>query len=234
VLAAAALSVAAAPAQAADPATDFAPDSAPVVAAQEISKSYWQATPCAGQVSITWMALGEGTNATSTWANPVGQYDAPQLNSDCQIAFNSALAWDWTRFCSVLVHEYGHLNGKPHSSDSADLMYPYYEKPVEQCVAAAPTQPAVVPEIVQPSAVLPALKNAAVAVSSSRRVKRGVIVVVHEPRKQAKRHTHKPHRLTRAQRKHRTARRQQAKRQQRVLRKLRAAHKSQTIKRTRG
>jgi len=206
-LAAAALS-AAPSAFAADPATDFAAGSAPVQAATDVAKTYWQATPCAGNVTITWMALSESTNATSTWANPVGQYDAPEQNSNCQIAFNSALTWDWTRFCSILVHEYGHLDGKPHSTDAADVMYPYYEKPVDQCVAAAPTQPAVVPEIQPPAADLPALKAPDTttpaptsstatprAVTASHHVKHAIIVVLREPRRHTRHHHRLRHRL---------------------------------------
>lgn len=223
VLAASALLFSAAPAHAADPATDFAPGTSPVTAAEEISKSYWQATPCGGQVSIVWMTLGEGTNATSTWTNPVGQYDAPEQNTSCQIAFNKALAWDWTRFCSILVHEYGHLAGRSHAEDPADIMYAFYEAPVAQCVAAAPAQPAVVPEVApaatQPTAALPALRVAQPrAVTSSRAVKRGNLVLVREPshkRKQHKHRGHKHHRKHGKHRRHRGGRHQHKKRHHR-------------------
>ena len=219
VLAAAAFS--AAPAYA-DPATDFAAGSAPVQAATDVAKSYWSTTPCGGNVSIVWMPLTDSTNATSTWSNPVGQYDAPEQNSNCQIAFNSSLTWDWTRFCSILVHEYGHLSGKPHSADAADVMYPYYEKPVDQCVAAAPTQPAVVPEIVQPSAVLPALKPEEApatastsstgtatkprAITSAHRVKHAILIVVREPKRHVTHRHHHLHHRHRLHRKHRAVR----------------------------
>lgn len=218
----AALALSAAPALAADPATDFAAGSAPVQSATDLAKGYWNVAPCGGNVSIVWMPLADTTNATSTWTNPVGQYSAPEQNGSCQVAFNSALTWDWTRFCSILVHEYGHLSGKPHASDEADVMYPYYEKPVDQCVAAAPTQPAVVPEIVQPAAVLPALKPEQApatdstsattrprAITSARRVKHAILIVVREPKRQGK---HRRHRLQPKHRKHRTAKRQTAKR----------------------
>lgn len=202
VLAAAALSFAAAPTQAADPATDFAAGTPAVQAAETIARDYWQATPCAGQVSLVWMRLTEGTNATSTWTNPVGQYDAPDQNGSCQIAFNSALSWDWTRFCSILVHEYGHLNGRAHADAASDVMFAFYEAPVAQCVAAAPAPAAAAPApVAEPVAIAaaPVVKAAAAtkprAISSARVTKRGVLVAVSEPRRHAKRgHQHRKHR----------------------------------------
>src|SRR5690349_16817466 len=95
----------------ADPAADYAPGTPATQAAEAIARDYWQATPCAGQVSIVWTSLTATTNATSSWANPVSQYGAPDQNNTCQVAFNQDLRWDWTRFCSVLVHEFGHLTG---------------------------------------------------------------------------------------------------------------------------
>ncbi|MCW2990390.1 MAG: hypothetical protein JWM73_984 [Solirubrobacterales bacterium] len=197
VLAASALLFAAPAVATADPATDFAAGSAPVQAAQAIALEYWHTAPCGGDVSLVWMGLTASTNATSTWQNPVGQYDAPEQNTACQIAFNNDLAWDWTRFCSILVHEYGHLNGHAHATEQSDVMYPFYEGPVAECVAAAPAQPAAEPTLALPAdPVLPALKAAASAaqpraISSSHAVKRGVLVVVREPRRHAKRHAHR-------------------------------------------
>lgn len=164
VLAASALSLAA-PAQAGDPAVEFAAGSATVQAAEAISRGYWQTTPCAGQASLVWMRLGDVTNATSTWTNPVGQYDAPEKNASCQITFNSALAWNWTRFCSILVHEYGHLTGHAHIDDAADVMYAYYETPVARCKAAVPSASAVpvTAAIAEPVAALPVPEAAAPA-----------------------------------------------------------------------
>jgi hypothetical protein len=190
ITAAAAALCCSAPALAADPAVEFAPGSPAATAAVELADSYWNTTPCGGTVSIVWTALSTSTNATSTWSNSVSEYDAPERNVDCQIVFNSALVWDWTRFCSILVHEYGHLDGRPHTDDADDVMYPYYERPVAQCVAAAPARRVVVSEPV-PSAATPATPAETKASSSSRKVKRAVIVVVREPKRRAARHRHR-------------------------------------------
>ena len=146
-LAACFLLLGSAPAHAADPAADFAQGSAPVAAAQAIAKAHWQTDPCGGEVRLVWTALGANVNATSTWANTHSQYDAPEQNTTCVVALNSTAAWDWTKFCSILVHEYGHLSGHAHTQDPADIMYAYYEHPVDECVAAAPVRATVAPAV---------------------------------------------------------------------------------------
>src|SRR5580765_8543039 len=117
-------------------------DAAAVARAQSIARAYWGVDPCGGAVGVSWAALGPDTNASSTWENPVGAYDDPAENADCEIVFNSAQDWDWPRFCTVLVHEYGHLSGHPHSSDRGDVMYPYYQQPVAPCDLAPAAPPA--------------------------------------------------------------------------------------------
>jgi hypothetical protein len=186
----AALALSAAPAaHASDPATDFAPGSPAVVAAADVATAYWGGAPCGGNVAIAWTALSASINATSTWTNPVGAYDRPDRNESCAIAFNATLAWDWTRFCSILVHEYGHLGGRPHSSDPGDVMYPYYEKPVDRCAASAPAAPAAAtPPLATPAA--PAATGVARAATSSRHVKHAILVVVRRPARHHRSHRH--------------------------------------------
>jgi hypothetical protein len=36
--------------------------------------------------------------------------------------------------CTLVLHEYGHLAGRGHSSDPASVMYPDYLRPDERCV----------------------------------------------------------------------------------------------------
>lgn len=187
VLAAVAALSFAAPASA-DPAADFAPGTPALAGALEIAGAHWQTSPCAGQVEIVWMGLSERINATSTWANPVSQYDAPEQNSACRIAFNTEQSWDWTRLCSILVHEYGHLSGHAHADARDDVMYAYYETPAPRCVAAAPVI-APVGVAADPAAAQPR------AISASRSAKRGRLVPV--KRRGPK---HRQHRRSGAQR----------------------------------
>jgi hypothetical protein len=118
----------------ASPQTTWAVGSAGMVAAQQIARAHWGVDPCGGQVAITWTQLDADINAVSSWSNPRSSYDDPQLNSDCSIQFNTVAPFDWSMFCTVVVHEYGHLSGKPHSTDPNDVMAPIYSKPVPECV----------------------------------------------------------------------------------------------------
>jgi matrixin len=110
----------------------------------QIAKSTWSTDPCGGQVTVSWGALGTDVNAQSSWTNPQSAYDAPQLNGDCSVTFNPSADFDWAKFCTVMVHEYGHLAGKPHSPDPNDVMNAYYTVPIQTCVNATPAdfQPA--------------------------------------------------------------------------------------------
>jgi hypothetical protein len=196
----------------ADPAVDFAPGAPAYETSAQIAQARWGVNPCGGQIAIVWMSLAPSTNATSTWSNPVGQYDAPEQNTTCQVTFNKDLAWDFTRFCSILVHEYGHLAGKPHVEDHADVMYAYYEAPVAECVAAAPAQPAPAPPaIAAPPAAEPmpavtgessttrAATSTPRAISSARRHKVGRLVLVRETNK---RHARKHRKVRHGKRGH--------------------------------
>src|SRR5690349_15736270 len=78
----------------ADPAVDFAPGTPAVQSAQAVAQTYWNTNPCGGQITLRWVSYSPTTNASSTWGNPIGQYTAPDKNTDCTITFNSALKWD--------------------------------------------------------------------------------------------------------------------------------------------
>ena len=36
-------------------------------------------------------------------------------------------------FCTVFVHEFGHLTGHQHVQDQNNVMYPIYVQPISQC-----------------------------------------------------------------------------------------------------
>ena len=139
----AALALGALPASAqADPATEFAVGSAPFQVAQQIARTHWGREACNGQVDLRWVTLAPLVNATASWTNPKTAYDNPELNGDCRIDFNATMDFDFTKFCTVVVHEYGHLNGQPHSPDIHDLMAPIYLDPLAACASAGPRQAA--------------------------------------------------------------------------------------------
>lgn len=121
------------------------PAAAPVTAAaQALGASHWQREACGGQVAITWEHLGSRTNAESRWSAPAG--GDPSTYMRCTIAFSLDARWDWPKFCTVTEHELGHLNGRAHVDDDADLMSPYYFDATPECRRApmpgAPTHKA--------------------------------------------------------------------------------------------
>src|SRR3954470_3132600 len=106
--------------------------------AQALAKQHWGTDPCGGQVEIVWSGLASDINAQSSWTNPTSAYDNPSQNGDCKITFNPGAEYDWPKFCTVTVHEYGHLAGRPHVNNDDDVMSPYYVKPVPECKRAEP------------------------------------------------------------------------------------------------
>jgi hypothetical protein len=114
----------------------YAVGSPGMLVAQGIARSTWGVDPCGGQIDISWGTDDPLINARSSWANPVGTYGAPQVNTQCRVVFNAAMAFSWEKFCTVLVHEYGHLSGHPHTVDGPDVMSPIYRAPLPACHAA--------------------------------------------------------------------------------------------------
>ena len=177
------------PAQPTAPADQaFAVGTPAMAAAENVAHTYWgDAAPCGGQVDIQWTDLTTDTNAISTWSNPTSAYDNPKQNSDCHIALNRLLEFDWSRFCTVLVHEFGHLTGHAHSPDPNNVMTAIYNGPVDVCLDAPAPAPAVTP-------ATPAPKPTATA--ASRSTTRAAKARTHRVRKhRTHRHTRRHHRL---------------------------------------
>jgi hypothetical protein len=124
----------------AHPESVFTIGSAAEQLAIQVAKTTWNADPCGGQVTVEWGTLGDDINAQSSWSNPQSAYDNPELNGSCKVTFNPGADFDWPKFCTVMVHEYGHLAGKPHSPDDRDVMAPYYTIPLQACVNSTPAE----------------------------------------------------------------------------------------------
>jgi hypothetical protein len=123
----------------------YAPGTPAMVAAMQIGTQRWGFPPCGGDIDVTWQPMPEGTNATSTWANPVAAYGAGAQNTACSIAFSTNAAYDWRKFCTVVVHELGHLAGHAHSARSDDIMAEYYSA-IEPTCARTPDPTGYLPE----------------------------------------------------------------------------------------
>lgn len=115
------------------PAERFAVGSPAMATAQQIAIAQWGAMPCNGQVTVEWGTDDANINARSYWANPTSSYGAPERNVQCRVVFNGQMRFDWPKFCTVLVHELGHLAGHDHTADGADVMSPIYRAPLPAC-----------------------------------------------------------------------------------------------------
>jgi hypothetical protein len=133
---------AAAPAAAQAPAgpdVRFAVGSPAMLAAQQIARAHWGVDPCGGVIDIAWVSQPESYNAVSSWANMGDPYADWQGNQDCRIEFNRDMTFRWGKFCTVLVHEYGHLAGQRHDEHPGELMSAIYDRPIADCVAPKQT-----------------------------------------------------------------------------------------------
>jgi hypothetical protein len=137
----------------------YAVGSPAMLAAQSIAVANWGGSPCGGAIDISWGQDDPTINARSYWANPRSAYDDPQLNTGCRIVFNVSMAFTWEKFCTVLVHEYGHLSGRPHTADGPDLMSPIYRAALPAC--SGTPDPSAAPSAAAPAAAPPAAAPAA-------------------------------------------------------------------------
>ena len=66
--------------------------------------------PCAGTIELHWESLGAAAAAQhrgSTW---------------CSIYVNTDEPMGWAEFCTLMIHEYGHVAGKNHREDVRSVM----------------------------------------------------------------------------------------------------------------
>lgn len=165
VLAACAVVPATRAAEPTDPVPDaparYGEDTPAMVTALQIGAQRWGRLPCGGEIALSWRAMPAGTNAASAWTNPVAAFGAPEHNTACQIAFSTTAAFDWRTFCTVAVHELGHLAGHPHSPRSDDIMAEYFSAPEPTCARTA-----------DPSGYVPAGEGASSVASVIRVVRR--------------------------------------------------------------
>ncbi len=113
----------------------------PLATAAKVAAQYWGATPCAGRITfITRQPRAAGLEANSsawvTFASPLGANNlaAPaESYTDCTIAFArwrwptaASMRQDWAMFCTTMVHEWGHLLGRPHDTTPGSVMVPVF------------------------------------------------------------------------------------------------------------
>lgn len=52
---------------------------------------------------------------------------------NCRIGILKNAHWPWEKFCTIIVHEYGHLAGKKHVNNPFKVMNPWYTFPFKPC-----------------------------------------------------------------------------------------------------
>lgn len=124
------------------PATAGAASSpAPVKAAAAAAHRYWGATPCNGRITVvTRSRLVAGTAPTTdAWVTFTSSLGANNLAApaagyrNCAISLarwrwptTASMSADWELLCATMIHETGHLLGRPHDLRRGSVMAPVF------------------------------------------------------------------------------------------------------------
>jgi hypothetical protein len=90
--------------------------------ASRIAERYWGGTNCVGPIKFRYQPFPWNVLAFAS-------YDFTSDSNDflnCSVNFNSnrAAGLSYAKYCAIMVHEYGHLNGRDHSTNPRSVMYP--------------------------------------------------------------------------------------------------------------
>jgi hypothetical protein len=136
-VATAALSGLAAPATA-----QAAPAPAPVKAAAAAAQRYWGATPCHGQATVVARrrvpaGMDPTSDAWATFSSALGLNNLAAPASgyrNCTISLArwrwptvTSMSSDWELLCATVIHETGHLLGRPHDTRRGSVMAPVFD-----------------------------------------------------------------------------------------------------------
>jgi hypothetical protein len=112
-----------------------------VKSAATVARRYWGVVPCSGQITYGGgKALAPGVDPTTdAWATFDSSLGANNLAApassyqNCAISLArwrwptaASMAEDWDMFCTTVVHETGHLLGRPHDLRHGSVMAPVF------------------------------------------------------------------------------------------------------------
>jgi hypothetical protein len=111
------------------------------------ARAPWTGSPCAGREVVAVVPNGTLDDVTGVRVSARAFQDG-----SCRLALTDRVIHDPVRLCFVLMHEFGHLAGRDHSDNPADVMYGqgFYNNqpacgPVSQYVPAPPAAAATKP-----------------------------------------------------------------------------------------
>lgn len=92
-----------------------------------VALAFWGTPPCATRVDV------------ANLEPPIVGTAAIYPNGRCEIQI-ARIDWQWKWLCAVVVHEYGHAMGLPHSEDPMNVMFPVLWRRAEPCIGKRPPQ----------------------------------------------------------------------------------------------
>lgn len=101
---------------------------AAIALALSIANHHWPDSPCRDKQIVTWVQQKEldadHPDHEAGWISG----DADITGRTCNVRFSTDTLDPWSMtyadFCSLAMHEYGHLAGRAHSHDKLDVMAP--------------------------------------------------------------------------------------------------------------
>ena len=127
---------------AAPAAAEAARTQSPVKAATTAAQRYWGATPCNGRVTVVPRSrmvagMAADSDAWVTFSSPQGSNNlaAPASSyRNCRISLArwrwpnaTSMSQDWDLLCATIIHETGHLLGRPHDTRQGSIMAPVFD-----------------------------------------------------------------------------------------------------------
>lgn len=106
------------------PAASAHPGKWQVKRAEHVALRVWgNLRKCDNPPRIRWRVIG--ALAESRWYS--------DGSGPCWVYLNPARHWTYALFCTALVHEYGHLDGRRHNSNRYSVMYPVIWRTFHRC-----------------------------------------------------------------------------------------------------